>query len=402
MAKFIDHYLCRRIGGGMDIKMELDLAKLREEINSTDKEIVELFKKRMAIASGVAAYKKEHGLPVLDAARERELLEKISNLAGEELDGYARTLYRTMLDVSRAYQYTKLHQSSLCYDEIAKALEITPPIFPARAKVACQGVEGAYSQIAAEKLFELPTITYCPSFDAVFSAIERGDCKYGVLPIENSTAGSVKKVYELMLCHNFNIVRSVRLKIDHNLLVKQGRKLEDIKEIFSHEQAISQCSGFLKANPQIKVTVVANTALASKMVAESDRDDVAALSSRFCAELYGLHNIMPSIQDTGNNFTRFICISKDPEVYPGADKLSLMLVTPNKPGALYHVLSCFNALGVNMTKLESCPIPERDFESMFYFDFMVSVYSDSLKRLLCELEARGEKFRLLGAYSEII
>ncbi len=382
--------------------MELDLTKLREEINETDREIVELFKKRMAIAAGVAAYKKERGLPVLDAARERELLEVISSLAGEELDGYARTLYRTMLDVSRAYQYTKLHQSSLSYDEIAKALEITPPIFPSRAKVACQGVEGAYSQIAAEKLFELPTITYCPSFDAVFAAIERGDCKYGVLPIENSTAGSVKKVYELMLCHNFSIVRSVRLKIDHNLLVKSGRKLEDIKEIYSHEQAISQCSGFLKANPQIKVTVVANTALASKMVAESDRDDVAALSSRFCAELYGLENIMPSLQDTGNNFTRFICISKDPEVYPGADKLSLMLVTPNRPGALYHVLSCFNSLGVNMTKLESCPIPERDFESMFYFDFTVSVYSDTLKRLLCELEARGEKFRLLGAYSEII
>lgn len=386
----------------MDIKMELDLKVLREEINKTDREIVELFKNRMTIASGVAAYKKEHGLPVLDAARERELLEKISDLAGEELDGYARTLYRTMLDVSRAYQYTKLHQSSLCYDEIAKSLEITPPIFPARAKVACQGVEGAYSQIAAEKLFELPTISYYPTFDAVFSAIESGECKYGVLPIENSTAGSVKKVYELMLCHNFNIVRSVRLKIDHNLIVKPGRKLEDIKEIFSHEQAISQCSGFLRANPQIKVTVVANTALASKMVANSERDDVAALSSRFCAELYGLENLMPSIQDTGNNFTRFICISKEPEVYPGADKLSLMLVTPNRPGALYHVLSCFNALGVNMTKLESCPIPERDFESMFYFDFTVSVYSDSLKRLLCELEARGEKFRLLGAYSEII
>ena len=382
--------------------MELDLTKLREEINSTDEQIVELFKRRMAIAADVAAYKKEHDLPVLDAARERALLEKISVLAGDELDGYARTLYRTMLDVSRAYQYTKLHTSSLCYDEIAKALEITPPIFPSRAKVACQGVEGAYSQIAAEKFFELPSISYYPTFDSVFSAIERGECQYGVLPIENSTAGSVKKVYELMLCHNFHIVRSLRLKIDHNLLSKRGAKLEDIKEIFSHEQAISQCSGFLKANPQIKVTVVANTALASKMVAESDRNDVGALSSRFCAELYGLDNVMSSIQDTGNNHTRFICISKEPEIYPGAYKLSLMLVTPNRPGALYHVLSCFNALGVNMTKLESCPIPERDFESMFYFDFTVSVYSDTLKRLLCELEARGEQFRLLGAYSEIM
>ena len=380
----------------------MELKELREEIDVIDRELVELFKKRMGVSAAVAEYKRQNGMAVLDPSRERALLAKVSELSGEEFEEYSRILYSTILDVSRSYQHSKLDTASSLYDEITDALENTPKLFPQRAVIACQGVEGAYSQIATERLFELPTICYYPTFDSVFSAIESGECKYGVLPIENSTAGSVKKVYELMLCHNFHIVRSVRIKIDHNLLSKPGKKLSDIKEIFSHEQAISQCSGFLKANPQIKVTVVANTALASKMVAESDRDDVAALSSRFCAELYGLENIMPSIQDTGNNHTRFICISKEPEVYPGADKLTLMLVTPNKPGALYHVLSCFNALGVNMTKLESCPIPERDFESMFYFDFTVSVYSDALKRLLCELEARGEKFRLLGAYSEII
>ena len=151
----------------------------------------------------------------------------------------------------------------------------------------------------------------------------------------------------------------------------------------------------------VKITVAENTALAAKTVAESGRNDIAAISSRFCAELYGLDCIASAIQDTGNNHTRFICISKDEEVFPGADKITLMLVTPNKPGTLYHVLSCFNSLGINMTKLESCPIPERDFEVMFYFDFSVSVYSDTLKKLLCELEARGEKFRLLGAYSEM-
>jgi chorismate mutase/prephenate dehydratase len=223
-----------------------------------------------------------------------------------------------------------------------------------------------------------------------------------VLPIENSTAGSVKKVYELMINHKFHIVRSARLKIDHNLLVNKGVKLSEIKEIISHEQAINQCAAFLKRLPSVKVTVVANTAVAAKSVAESTRLDLAALSSRFCAELYGLDALESSVQDMGNNYTRFICISKSPEVYPGADKISLMLVTPNKPGELYRVLSCFNALGINMNKLESSPIPERDFESMFYFDFTVSVYSDALKKLLCELEARSERFRLLGAYSEII
>ena len=382
--------------------MELDLNKLRDEINETDREIVELFRKRMNIAASVATYKKEHGLPVLDAARERALLSRVSDMAGEELDGYARTLYHTMLDVSRAYQYTRLNPTSKIFEEISFSLDTTEKIFPTRAKVACQGVEGAYSQIAAEKLFELPAISYYSGFDDVFAAIEKGECRYGVLPIENSTAGSVKKVYELMLNHSFHIVRSVRLKVDHNLVCRKGVKLSDIKEIISHEQAINQCSAFLKTLEGVKITVVANTALAAKTVAESGRDDLAALSSRFCAELYGLENLANAVQDMGNNYTRFICISKEAEVYPGADKISLMLVTPNKPGALYHALSCFNALGVNMTKLESSPIPERDFESMFYFDFTVSVYSDTLKNLLCELEARGERFRLLGAYSEII
>ena len=382
--------------------MELDINKLREEINAIDAEMVALFKQRMQVAASVAEYKKERGLPVLDAARERALLGRISDMAGEELDGYARTLYHTMLDVSRAYQYTKLGSVSSVYSDIQSTIKSTAPMFPARARVACQGVEGAYSQIAAEKLFELPEIGYYKSFDAVFSAIESGECRYGVLPIENSTAGSVKKVYELMLEHKFNIVRSVRIKIDHNLLARKGTRIENIREIISHEQAINQCSSFLRTLGDVKITVAPNTAVAAQTVAESGRDDIAALSSRFCAELYSLENLCESVQDMGNNHTRFICISKEPEIYPGADKLTLMLVTPNKPGALYSVLSCFNALGVNMTKLESCPIPERDFESMFYFDFTVSVYSDNLERLLCELESRGERYRLLGAYSEII
>ncbi len=382
--------------------MEFDLNELREEINGVDREMVELFKKRMGIAASVAEYKKQNGLPVLDAARERALLAKISDMAGEEFEGYARTLYHTMLDVSRAYQYTRLNSQSYVYKDIERSLKNTADMFPTRAKVACQGVEGAYSQIAAEKLFELPEIKYYKSFGDVFSAIESGECRYGVLPIENSTAGSVKKVYELMLEHDFHIVRSTRLKIDHNLLCRRGAKLENIREIVSHEQAINQCSSFLRSLGDIRITIAPNTAVAARTVAESGRDDIAALSSRFCAELYCLESIASAVQDMGNNHTRFICIAKDPEIYPGADKLTLMMVTPNKPGALYNVLSCFNALGVNMTKLESCPIPERDFEFMFYFDFTVSVYSKNLERLLCELEARGERYRLLGVYSEII
>ena len=379
-----------------------DISVLREEINAIDSKMVELFKKRMEIAASVAEYKKANSLPVLDAARERALLVRISDMAGDEFEGYARTLYHTMLDVSKAYQHVKLGSESVTCKAIKESLSRTGDLFPERARVACQGVEGAYSQIATEKLFSLPEISYYPSFDAVFSAIESGECRYGVLPIENSTAGSVKKVYELMLHHDFHIVRSVRVKIDHHLLSNRGASLDGIKEIISHEQAINQCSSFLRSLGDVKITVAPNTAVAARTVKESGRDDIAALSSRFCAELYGLDTLAAAVQDMGNNYTRFICISKEPEIYPGADKLTLMIVTPNKPGALYNVLSCFNALGVNMTKLESCPIPERDFEFMFYFDFTVSVYSQNLERLLCELEARGERYKLLGAYSEII
>ena len=176
----------------------------------------------------------------------------------------------------------------------------------------------------------------------------------------------------------------------------------DIKEIVSHEQAINQCSEFLKKLEGVKITCVANTALASKMVAESDRSDLAALSSHNCAELYGLNCIEANVQDKGNNYTRFICISKKPEIYPGADRTSIMAVLPHKPGSLYRVLSRFYTLGIDLIKLESRPIPDRDFEFMFYFDFQTSVYSDEFVQLICELEDVCEEFKYLGSYSEVV
>ena len=318
------------------------------------------------------------------------------------MEEYARVLYATILDLSRSYQHKNLCSESVTSREVSAALENTSKLFPTKALVACQGVEGAYSQIAAEKLFRAANIVYFNNFEGVFSAIEKGMCKYGVLPLENSTAGSVNNIYDLMIGHNFKIVRSVRLKIDHNLLAKRGTSLSDIKEIFSHEQAIHQSEKFLKTLPGVKVTVCANTAMAAKMVSESDRTDVAALSSRYCAEQYGLDIIESAVQDNANNYTRFICISKDTEIYPGADRTSVMMVISHKPGSLYRVLSRFFAIGINLTKLESRPIPNRDFEFMFYFDIDASVYSPQLPMLFAELETSCEEFRYLGTYSEII
>ena len=381
----------------------MELSQLRQQIDDIDRQLTELFKKRMNVSAAVAEYKKQNGMNVLDSSRERALLAKVSDLAGEEFEEYTRTLYATILDLSRSYQHKKLGHTSSLYAEINDALENTPKLFPEKATVACQGVEGAYSQIAAERLFSAPSIVFLSDWEKVFSAIESGLCRYGVIPIENSTAGSVKKVYDLMISRNFKIVRTVRIKVDHNLLAKPGTKLSDIKEIFSHEQAISQCAGFLATlGPDVKITRVANTALAAKAVAESDRTDVASLSSRACAAQYGLRVIESSVQDNGNNHTRFICITNKTEIYPGADRTSLMVVTPHKPGALYRMLSKFNALGINLLKLESRPIPDRDFEFMFYFDLEAPVYSSKFAQLLAELERECDEFTYLGSYLEVI
>ena len=379
-----------------------ELKDLREKIDAIDQQMVDLFKQRMEVSKEVAAYKRANGLPTLDAGRERALLGKVGEQAGEELADYTQSVYRTILAAGRSYQNACSGVPSKVYETIRKALDTTPDLFPQRAMVACQGVEGAYSQIACDSIFKAPTILYFNTFEHVFKAVESGMCQYGVLPIENSTAGSVNAIYDLMTKHNFSIVRSARLKVNHNLFTKHGVKKEEIKEIFSHQQAISQCDGYLSTLKGAKVTVVENTALAAQMVAQSDRRDVAALSSRFCGELYGLNLLEQNVQDQDNNYTRFICISKNPEIYPGADRTSLMMTLPHKPGSLYNVLSKFYALGINLRKLESRPLPDREFEFMFYFDLECSVYAPEMERIFRDLEEESEHFRYLGTYNEVI
>ena len=380
----------------------MDLSELRKEIDQIDDELVRLFCQRMDVSSKVADYKKATGSPIYHPGREREILQKVAQKAGPEMENYTRVLYSMLFELSRSYQSKRNDCYTSLYHEIAESIEKTPKLFPQNPIVACQGVEGAYSQIACEKIFKSPFIMYFKNFDAVFTAIEQGMCQYGILPIENSTAGSVTKVYDLMIRHNFSIVRTFRLKVDHNLLVKPGTTLKDVRTIYSHEQAINQCSEFLQSLPGVNVIPVANTALASEMVSKAENNDVAALSSRFCAELYGLTCLASSVQDKGNNRTRFICISKNLEIYPGADKTSIMMILPHKPGALYKVLARMYTLGINVTKLESRPIPDREFEFMFYFDLDTSIYSEEYIQLICELDDLCEDFKYLGSYTEVV
>ena len=380
----------------------MELQDYRAQLDALDSELLSLFCRRMEIAALIGEYKKEHGLPAFDPAREREILLKIAQKSPEGMGDYAVSLYSLIFELSRASQNKILGSKGPLTERIERAIAETPALFPQSAIVACQGVEGAYSQLACEKLFRLPDIFYFSSFEAVFSAVDKGLCRYGVIPVENSTAGSVNAVYDLMMKHKFRIVRSVRMPVDHNLLVKPGTKLSDIREVYSHQQAITQCSRFLESLRGVRVIPCENTAAAAKMVAESADRGVAALSSRACSRLYGLECLAASVQDRSNNTTRFICISKHLEIYPGADRSSLMMVLPHTPGSLFKVLARFYALGLNLNKLESRPLPDRNFEFMFYFDLDTPVYSPGFLQLMGEMDTICEEFNYLGSYSEVI
>ena len=381
----------------------MELQELRSKIDEIDAQLTRLFEARMDVAAEIGAWKRENHMPVLDAARERDKLNAIAAESREDMQTYTQMLYSMIFELSRSHQSDLTRTPSSLRHEVEQAIEGTPRLFPTSPIIACQGTEGAYSQIAGTRMFKSPKIMYFKSFDSVFSAIESGFCQYGILPIENSSAGSVKKVYDLMLRHKFYVVRSCRLKIDHNLLAAPGVKKEDIREIFSHQQALDQCAGYLEQfGPDVKITRCENTAMAAEAVAKSERRDIAAIASYDCASLYGLKCLESDIQDRGNNYTRFICISKKLEIYPGANRTTVMMTLPHRPGSLCRALSRFYSLGINITKLESRPLPERDFQFMFYFDLETSVYSGEFGRMIDDPDSISEEFRYLGSYSEVI
>ena len=377
----------------------MDLKDYRNQLDTIDDQMAALFKQRMEIVRKVADYKKETHTPVMAAGREREILYRVTGLCGEDLEEYTKILYSTILELSRDYQEDRLSTGeSALVSEILAAAEKTGE-FPKRAVVACQGTEGAYSQLACDKLFPVSQILYCNRFDGVFRAVEAGMCRYGILPIENSSAGSVTEVYDLMERYNCKIVRSLKLKVEHCLLARPGVQLKDIKEVVAHEQALNQCSEFLKSSGA-KVTVFSNNAAAAKYVSESDRTDIAAIASVNCAGLYGLSVLSDHVSNSDHNYTRFICISKELEVYEGAGKITFVASASHRPGSLYSLIAKFATRGLNICKLESRPIPGKDFEFRFYFDVEASVWNKDTQTVLSQLE-KEEFFTFLGAYSEV-
>ena len=379
----------------------MEINDIRTRIDAIDDELVALFVRRMECSREIARAKQQAARPLRDHARERAIVNRLTAAAGDECAPYVKALYAQIFDLSRSYQSSLWERHSPLTDEIAAALANTKgKRLPEHALVACQGTEGAYGQQACERLFPYPDILYFDRFDGVFNAVEKGMCRYGILPIENSTAGSVTQVYDLMERHHFYIVGAQKLRIDHRLMRKSAASSAPITEVVSHEQALRQCSRFFAAHPEIKATVMENTAVAAQYVAESDRDDLAVIASRACAELYGLDIVQDDISDSANNYTRFICISRQLEIYPQARKISLMLNLAHEPGALNAVVSRLAIAGVNLLKLESRPIPGREFEFRFFFDMTASVADPDILRLLGELEAHCDRFAFLGCYDE--
>lgn len=379
-----------------------DISELRRNIDEIDDKIAELFLDRMEKMDEVALAKKAEGTSISDPARERNILSRVTNAVGEKHEDAARLLFRTIFGITKARQRVLLNGESEFTKSIKDAIAATGDKFPKRAIVACPGVEGAYAQQAASRMFALPTIVYFSDFEKIFESVEKGLCPYGILPIENSAAGSVAAVYDLMRKHRFHIVRSLKLKIDHVLLAPKGTKLSDVKVIESHPHALAQCSEFFRAHSDIEMKPAINTATAAEALAANKTRGVAVIASRTCADLYGLEIIAERIQNAALNYTRFICIAKNTEIYSDANRIGIMLSLPHKPGSLNDIISKFSAIDVNLTKLESRPVPGMDFEFRFIFEFEASISDPSVLSLLADLAADPEidRFTFLGAYSE--
>lgn len=378
----------------------MEISEVRDKINQVDEKLLDLFTERMALAEQVGEYKSKNGLPLTDRAREREILAWAGQKSGE-LEPYAHQLFSTLFELSKARQGQLLDTPSKVRELVEKALLSADEVFPRTGTVACQGVEGANSQQACDKLLPRGNIMYFKTFEAVFDAVESGLCKYGVLPIENSSYGSVRSVYDLLQRKHFSIVRATSLQIRHELLAKPGTELGRIRRIYSHEQAIGQCSRFLAELKNVEVIPCDNTAMAAMQVSESDDRHSAAIASHRCAQLYGLESLRAGIEDTDNNYTQFICIARDPVIYAGADRISLIIACGNRPGALGGILAKIAAHGVNMSKLESCPVTGRSFEFMFFLELEASVREPGILPMLCELERDCENFIFLGNYSRV-
>jgi chorismate mutase/prephenate dehydratase len=373
-----------------------DLSEIRVEIDKIDDQIIELFKQRMDCAKAVGCYKKANNLPVLSEGRENEILDSIEKKGGE-YGSHARLLYSNIMELSRALQHNIVGSGKALKKVLATAKEELPC---ENIKVGYQGIAGANSHEATLRLFpKVESINY-KTFGDVFEAVDNGEITYGVLPVENSTAGSVSTVYDLILKHRFYIVGALDLPIDYCLGGIRQAEFSDIEKVWTHPQSISQCENYIAKN-NFEATPCSNTAIAARDVAREKRLNVAAICSYKAAEEYGLKVLDEHLQDDNANTTRFIVISKTLYIPKNANKISLCFSLPHVTGSLYSLLCRFNSLGLNLTKIESRPRKDKEFEYLFYLDFSGNVHSDNVIELISQLSEEMPEFSFLGNYCEL-
>ena len=375
-----------------------DLQSLRRDIDAIDRQLVELFKQRMDVTRRVGEYKREQGIPVLDQERERQVLQNKGELAGEELRPAVITLFQTVMALSRRQQRDLMGQGAdnpgvrRWLD--AQAAQRQPIPAP---RVVYQGVPGAYSEQAALNFFGAGTNTAgLEQFEDCFLALREGRADYAVLPIENSSTGAIRQIYDLLTQYECYMVGETTVRVEHCLMALPGASLDTITHVYSHEQGLFQCERYLNAHPDWKQVPQADTAGSAQMVADSGDITKAAICSARAAELYGLTILAHAINHNTQNTTRFVVVSPRLELRPGADKISTLFVLPHEAGSLHEVLTVFAVHGLNMVKLESRPLPERSWQYMFFLEFTGAPDDPAVGDALHELAQTTGEFRVLG------
>lgn len=374
----------------------LDLKEARKNIDAIDKQIVELFEKRMLEANAVAEYKRKTGKAVYDKEREDEKLEHLGQISSNEFNKKAITeLFSQIMSISRKYQYTVLPQT-LKLADFKKAEEL--PAGP-DTKVCYFGVPGAHTHQAMEDFFgEEITGISCPTFQIVMEAVEQGEADYGVLPIENSSTGGITANYDLLLNYSNCIVGQYVNRIEQCLLALPGVAMEELKTVYSHPQGLLQCSGFLKEHPELDQIEFSNTATAAKKVAEDRERSQAAIAAKRAAKEYGLQVLKEGIQQEKNNSTRFIVIGKEPIYLADSNKIALCIELSHECGTLYRILSHFLFNGLNMTQIESRPMKGKNWEYRFFIDIEGNLEDPSVQNALRGIKEEAKSVRVLGNF----
>lgn len=375
----------------------LDLQEIRAEIDEIDDQMAALFEKRMKLSADVAEFKMETGKPVLDRGREQEKLRKIHDQADTPFNAAALTeLFRQMMASSRKLQYRLMSQRGVMEEFPFQRVHSLPM---GRKKVVFQGEEGAYSFTAMNSFFgESVDNFHVETWKDAMDAISEGRADYAVLPIENSTAGIVADIYDLLVQYNHSIVGEQIIQVDHALMAPKNSTLDEIRTVYSHPQALAQCKKFLERHPQWKQVPWLNTATAAKKVKEDKDLTQAAIASPYAAQCFGLQILKPHVFSSQNNSTRFIIVSRENYYAENAGKISICFEIPHESGSLYNILSHFIFNNLNMTKIESRPIPERNWEYRFFVDFEGNLAEDSVKNALHGIEQEAGNLRILGNY----